>query len=330
MVKLDEYCLKSLDEYESLLANIEEIRLSTSYTEFQRQQQLQQDADNNVTLLSSLSLSSSAAAADTHSSLTLAFVLRLSLHAIIMLASLVGNSFVILIIALDRRMHKPANWLILNLAVCDLLILVLCLTLEVANSFSQYWLLGKLFCKLNSYIQVTTVVASVLTLMTIAYDRFAHTVYPLKRRLTRAQIVCCIGLIWLTSLGVAVPSYAYRAYTEQRWSDFVETYCDDLGWPVVLTASSDLDDDDDDATAAECLTVTRPSKRLYHTALIVLLFFLPICAMSFAYGVVVWRLWRMKVVGEISCNHLQMIAKRKKVLVLCCADVARFAFNICF
>ena len=75
-------------------------------------------------------------------------MIRVPLYAVVMLASLVGNVLVIVTICLDRlMMSKATNYFMLNLALCDLAILVSCMWVEVVNSLQVNILLSELFCK---------------------------------------------------------------------------------------------------------------------------------------------------------------------------------------
>ena len=51
-------------------------------------------------------------------------------------------------------------------------------------------------------MQIASVVASVLTLVAIACERFVGIMYPLKQKLTRRKTLACIAVIWLVSLSV--------------------------------------------------------------------------------------------------------------------------------
>ena len=133
-------------------------------------------------------------------------------------------------------------------------------------------------------MQVVSVVASVLTLAAVALERFVAVMSPLsaQRSLTMRRTLVCIGLIWTASLAIGAPSYMYRTYTERQWSDFVERHCDDMGWPVALINS------DDDG----CSEISQPAKRIYHTLIIVMLFFLPIAVMAVTYSIMIGKMCR--------------------------------------
>ena len=291
MSNSNRHCLETVAEYEALSQAVDKLRGSLSFAEYTRIVDTDMDIGGGVDASFMRWLYSAA---------------QTPLYVLLMLASLVGNALVILIVALNSRMrHKPTNCLMLNLAVCDLAIVATCMSVQTMHSLSKYWPLGELFCKLNSYLQVASLLATVLTLMAIACDRFAAIVYPLRWRLTHRQALCCIGLVWTVSLTFAVPSYVYRIYVERHWSDFVETHCAELGWPVELGP----------ADGDECPRPMRPTKRLYHMTLIGLLFFMPVAVMSVSYGLITVKMWCTKRVGESHYLHDMHLKRRKRVSI---------------
>ena len=49
--------------------------------------------------------------------------------------------------------NKSVNLFILNLCICDLMIVVWCSWVHMINSISQNWIMGSFFCKFNTYVQ---------------------------------------------------------------------------------------------------------------------------------------------------------------------------------
>lgn len=77
-------------------------------------------------------------------------------------------------------------------------------------------------------------VASVMTLMAIAGDRFFAIIFPLKARVTERRVGVVVILIWLSALGIGLPPLFFYTYTERQWKDYLETFCTDV-WPVTTT-----------------------------------------------------------------------------------------------
>jgi hypothetical protein len=275
-------CYKSVEEINQLTRAIEESRIHYSYLNLT---QKYNDKENE-------------------SKLMMINTIKIVLYLIMMAISLSGNVLLIMVIIFNRFMRKATNYFILNLAICDLAILFSCVWVQIAMTINQHWTLGKLFCKLNSFMQVVSVVASVLTLALISCDRYYGVIYPLKARITSKRSYVFIGSIWLLAVLIALPSFVYRTYTERKWLDFTELHCDDLGWPTSYVKDN----------INGCVTITRPSKRVYYTAIILLLFFLPIFIMSITYSIIIYKMWKSEVLGErVSEDKKNMFRRKKKV-----------------
>jgi hypothetical protein len=64
-------------------------------------------------------------------------VLLILAYGLVFLIGVVGNSFVVAVVARSPRMKTPTNFFIVNLALADLLVLVLCLpTTLITNIYS--------------------------------------------------------------------------------------------------------------------------------------------------------------------------------------------------
>ena len=277
MINTSFKCIQSLEEFQMLSSYVEIMRELTSYINFTRPTIKNTDFSTDYSF----------------------FLFRITLYVLIMIVSLIGNLTLIFVICFNRRMRKSTNFFILNLAVCDLAILVSCMWVQIVASINKNWVLGHLFCKVNSYMQMVSVLASVLTLSVVTCDRFMGIMYPLKARLTNRKSAYCIAVIWLLSIIIAAPNFVYRTYSERRWSDYVERHCDDSGWPISFSMRDD-----------KCGFITRPLKRIYYTLVILLLFFLPILIMLITYSIIIHRLLRTKPIGEAHGN--QQINKRNK------------------
>lgn len=274
-------CINNINELNELTKNVEKMRITMSFYNFTVNNNIESNWFKNLT--------------------------KISLYILSMLIALVGNLLIILVICFNRFMRKSTNYFILNLAVCDLAIVLSCMWVQVALTINKFWILGEIFCKLNSYMQMVSIIASVLTLTVISCDRYFGIAHPLKARITSKRTSFFICLIWLIAIIISVPSYIYRTYTERKWSDFKEKQCDDLGWPVSILK-------DENGCA---LKLTRPLKRIYYTTVILLLFFLPILIMSITYSIIICKLSKSEILGEGYSEDKRMaLRKRKKVIIM--------------
>ena len=67
---------------------------------------------------------------------------------------LVGNALVCFVVWNDRQLRTVTNLFIVNLAVSDLVIIVVCLPPTVLGDVTETWYLGPVMCKIVLYLQV--------------------------------------------------------------------------------------------------------------------------------------------------------------------------------
>lgn len=79
--------------------------------------------------------------------------------------------FVIAAILLERNLQSVANYLILSLAVADLLVACLVMPLGAVYEVSSQWTLGPELCDMWTSSDVLCCTASILHLVAIALDR---------------------------------------------------------------------------------------------------------------------------------------------------------------
>ena len=69
-------------------------------------------------------------------------------------------------------MKNTTNLLILNLAVADLLFLLVCVPATASDYILMYWPFGLTWCRTVQYIIYVTAYVSIYTLVLMAGDRF--------------------------------------------------------------------------------------------------------------------------------------------------------------
>ncbi|KAK8397364.1 hypothetical protein O3P69_004821 [Scylla paramamosain] len=131
---------------------------------------------------------------------------------IMILATIVGNVFVIAAILLERHLQSVANYLILSLAVADLLVAALVMPLGAVYEVSKEWTLGPELCDMWTASDVLCCTASILHLVAIALDRFwAVTQVDYIHHRSPRRIGSMIGVIWVVSFLVsAAPMMGWK------------------------------------------------------------------------------------------------------------------------
>lgn len=98
-------------------------------------------------------------------------IIFMILYVVIICVAVIGNSVVIIMIGLAKRIRSVTDIYILSLAVSDLMIATLNMPFQLYFIVANEWKAGEFLCKFTNYIQGVTVVASILTLLVIAFDR---------------------------------------------------------------------------------------------------------------------------------------------------------------
>uniref|UniRef100_A0A3B4FBB6 G-protein coupled receptors family 1 profile domain-containing protein n=1 Tax=Pundamilia nyererei TaxID=303518 RepID=A0A3B4FBB6_9CICH len=119
-----------------------------------------------------------------------------------MLLTICGNLLVIISIIYFRYLHTPTNYLILSMAVADLLIGALIFPLSMTVSLKPCLYIYSLLCNLRSTMDVTMGVSSLLNLCCISVDRYYAVCHPL---IYKTKITDCVAMkMGLGSWAVAI------------------------------------------------------------------------------------------------------------------------------
>lgn len=120
--------------------------------------------------------------------------------------------------------NKPVNLFILNLCICDLMIVLWCSWVHMVNSLSENWIMGAFFCRFNTFVQVMSLIAAISTLSVISYERFKGIVFTMKRKLDHRDCARMLVFIWLFSILAALPIFLYRKQYKRIWKDRIEIW----------------------------------------------------------------------------------------------------------
>ncbi len=136
----------------------------------------------------------------------------IALYSITLLLGLIGNVLVIFVFAKNRKMRTVTNSFLVNLAVCDLMVVCICMPFSVAVAIYENWIYGDTMCKMVSFCQGLSVSASILTLAVISAERFYAIRKPLRARafMSRTRIQTIICLIWFLSAFTVLPTVFVR------------------------------------------------------------------------------------------------------------------------
>ena len=228
---------------------------------------------------------------------------------LIFVVSLLGNSFIGIIVYKTHTLRKPINFFIANMAMSDLLYPIFLFPQNLTNLHADSWLisgsLGQALCKLSLFLADASFGVSVQSLILIAVDRFGAVVFPLRSPLISSKL-CPFFILatWIIAMALHSPYLvAYKLAVHQgqllcmaRWNEaFGESF----------------------------------SYKSYILAMVVVLSYIPFVMLAILYSIIVIKLKSQKIPGEQSTNAEQQRAKRNRN-VLKMAIAIELGFVLCF
>ncbi|XP_051854653.1 probable G-protein coupled receptor 25 [Antechinus flavipes] len=127
-------------------------------------------------------------------------------------AGLMGNAFVVWLLARRQGPRRLVDTFVLHLAVADLIFVVTLPFWATAAGLGGRWTFGEDLCKVSSFLIAVTRCASTLLLTGMSVDRYLAVVKLLDSRSLRNQgcILTTCGVTWTISIVAGVPSLVYR------------------------------------------------------------------------------------------------------------------------
>ncbi|XP_022782124.1 neuropeptides capa receptor-like [Stylophora pistillata] len=121
---------------------------------------------------------------------------KLFMYCSVLLCSLCGNIFIIIIVYKHKDLHKTVNYFIVNMALSDLVFPLAWLPVQIVGnangSISEYWHVGGIFgsitCKFIYFVAHVSVHVSSQSFVWIAIDRFVAFLFPVRLGLISRKI----------------------------------------------------------------------------------------------------------------------------------------------
>ncbi|KAH3861201.1 QRFP-like peptide receptor [Dreissena polymorpha] len=152
-------------------------------------------------------------------------IVKIVFYSALIILGVFGNLIIIVVIARYKHLRTKFNLYVVNLAVCDLLVAVTCPWVHLMTDLSPHWPLGEVICKVHTFVQVTMICSSIFTLCTLTLDRYMAITSPGCLWITQKYQPLTIVIIWVCSLGVAVPWLIFQIYNEFDWIGGHEVVC---------------------------------------------------------------------------------------------------------
>ncbi|XP_017278128.1 G-protein coupled receptor 1 [Kryptolebias marmoratus] len=138
-------------------------------------------------------------------------IISVVVYIIIFVLGVIGNGTVIWVTAFKSKRTVNSVWL-LNLAIADF-VFVLFLPFYIDYILRDFhWNFGMVLCKMNSFVSVMNMFASVLFLTVLSVDRYVSLVHLnwCQRYRTIGRAWCVCGCVWVAAAALSCPALIFR------------------------------------------------------------------------------------------------------------------------
>uniref|UniRef100_A0A3B4A8F6 D(3) dopamine receptor n=1 Tax=Periophthalmus magnuspinnatus TaxID=409849 RepID=A0A3B4A8F6_9GOBI len=119
-----------------------------------------------------------------------------------------GNVLVCVAVSRERALQTTTNYLIVSLAVSDLLLAILVMPWGVYLEVVGEWRFSLIHCDILLTLDVMMCTASILNLCAISIDRYTAVAMPLlynTRYSSRRRVAVMIAVVWFLSFAISCP-----------------------------------------------------------------------------------------------------------------------------
>ena len=163
---------------------------------------------------------------------------KLCAFCFILLGSIFGNIFIIIIVYKNRHLRKAINYFIVSMAFSDLVLTMNVLPVKITElvTDSRHWhvsgMMGVIFCKLFFYASLVSLLVSAQSLVWIAIDRFVAVVFPMKLGLISSKTrTIAIVSTWICAGFFSCPVIV----SSKLLVSGNDIFCSETNWELFLT-----------------------------------------------------------------------------------------------
>ncbi|KAL1494182.1 hypothetical protein ABEB36_009821 [Hypothenemus hampei] len=155
---------------------------------------------------------------------------------------ILGNTWVLYMLKINKHIRTPTNLIVGNMAIADMLSLIIYPSFIFVYDYFQNYQLGEVGCKGEGILECTILLASVISMSAITYDRLTAIVLPTDVRFSKLKAKIIICSTWIIGCLISLPLAVFREYRERKWKNFAEKYCTEeaiiinIYWYVIITA----------------------------------------------------------------------------------------------
>ncbi|KAL3887979.1 hypothetical protein ACJMK2_000364 [Sinanodonta woodiana] len=119
------------------------------------------------------------------------------IYGLITIFGFLGNILTIAVVLLHKANRGITKYLILNLAIADLLYVMFCVPFKAIYPVLHYWPFGDIWCRIHTYLEYVCYFASMYILVLVSVDRYIALVHPIRAIMLRTKQHGYIALIAL-------------------------------------------------------------------------------------------------------------------------------------
>ena len=167
-------------------------------------------------------------------------------HSVLVAAALVGNVLVCLGIKRNKVLQTPVNYLLMNLAIADMMIMISFTSRHILEGLCHHprGLVGEILCKTITSDTFTWVggVASAICLVVMAYERFAAITAQLGRPATfnHRKLKIVVASCWTAGIIFNIPLFwarrlnSERGFCESHWASVTFALGNNFAWLILI------------------------------------------------------------------------------------------------
>ncbi|XP_035213761.1 probable G-protein coupled receptor No9 [Stegodyphus dumicola] len=120
---------------------------------------------------------------------------------------IVGNLLVVMAVFASAKLRTVTNFLIVSLAISDLLVGLAVLPYSITLEVLELWIFGELWCQMWLAVDVWLCTASILNLCAISIDRYLAITRPVHYRtiMSNLRVKLLIAVVWVLSFIICFP-----------------------------------------------------------------------------------------------------------------------------
>uniref|UniRef100_A0A914GSG5 G-protein coupled receptors family 1 profile domain-containing protein n=1 Tax=Globodera rostochiensis TaxID=31243 RepID=A0A914GSG5_GLORO len=151
-----------------------------------------------------------------------------------------GNCLVVLAVFTKKYLRNPTGYLIVSLAVADLIVGLVVMPLNSLFEMSRHvWLLGLITCDIWHALDILASTSSIWNLCVISLDRYMAGIDPIgyRDRVSKRRIIYCICCVWMLSACISFPAiFWWRASSPHLYTDRGRCLFTDDAYYVVFSS----------------------------------------------------------------------------------------------